>query len=432
MKRLTIFWLILFWTQAAWAGPVRLDAALSKPILAAGQKQTVFLKVGLTGVKPDKPGSRIPANIAIVLDRSGSMAGEKLDAARGAAIDAIRRLSRDDIVSVVTYDDTVEVLVPATRLTDPESVIAKVRQIGWGNTTALFAGVSKGSEELHKFMARDRVSRMVLLSDGLANVGPSSPSDLQELGTSLGREGIGVTTIGLGLDYNEDLMAKLAAASNGRHYFVREPAELARAFDKEFGDVMTIVAQEVRLEIKCADGVRPVRVLGRGGDVRGQSVRLDFNQLYSDFERSAAIELEVPAGEARQAREVASVSVDFSNMQTRAREKLSNSVGVRFTDSAAEADRSENRDVMILVVEQIGAEQNMMATELRDKGEIDKARQLLLSNSGYLYDNSVRYNSELLNQQYLSNKSDAANLSPEQWRAQRKKMQQAHGWYTIK
>ncbi len=431
MKKLRMLILMAVLAQTTWAGPIRLSAAMSKPLVPAGKKETVYIKIGLTGVKPDKSHGRAAANIAIVLDKSGSMAGDKIRDARQAAIDAIRRLNRDDIVSVVTYDSTVEVVIPATRLTDPEEVIGKIRRIEAGGSTALFAGVSKGAGELRKFKDLDRVNRMVLLSDGLANIGPSSTSDLAELGQSLGREGIGVTTIGLGLDYNEDLMSKLAATSNGRHYFAKESADLARLFDKEFGDVMTIVAQEVEVEIRCANGVRPVRVLGRGGQIRGQSVKVDINQLYSDHERYIVLEMEVPAGDKGRAVEAATVTVNYDDMQTRRREHINGSAGLRYTDSAAEVERNENRDVMVSVVDLLGAERNMLANELRDRGDIEGARKALLYNAKYLEENAKRYDSEGLKKASSQNVIDSRNLGADRYQEQRKQMRQYQSWSTM-
>jgi len=192
---------------AASAQQVAVDAAMSQSIILAGEKQTAYLRVAMTGFEVEE-ADRTPVNVAIVLDKSGSMTGEKIEHAKEAAIMAIRRLRKDDIVSVVVYDTTVNVLVPATKLSNKESIANTIRSIKSGGNTALFAGVSRGANEVRKFLAKNRVNRVILLSDGLANVGPSAPSDLAELGDSLGREGISVTTIGLGLGYNEDLMTR--------------------------------------------------------------------------------------------------------------------------------------------------------------------------------------------------------------------------------
>lgn len=117
-------------------------------------------------------------NIAIVLDKARSMQGSKIEEARRGAIEAVKRLGPNDIVSVITYDSTVQVLVPATKLTDKAAVCQKISQIKAGGRTALFAGVSKGAVEVRKFLDKERVNRVVLLSDGKANIGASSPSEL--------------------------------------------------------------------------------------------------------------------------------------------------------------------------------------------------------------------------------------------------------------
>ena len=135
----------------------------------------------------------------------------------------------------------------------------------------------------------------MLLSDGLANVGPSSPGELGELGASFAREGLTVTAIGFGAGYNEDLMTQLAARSDGRHAFIERPSELAALFRDELGMMMAVVAQKVTIDIPCDPGVKPVRVLGRPGVIAGQKVSLDLSQLYAGEEKYVLLEIEVPA-----------------------------------------------------------------------------------------------------------------------------------------
>ena len=155
------------------AEQMKIDVALAKPYLMAGQKQTSFLRVGLTGLPIDAT-RRTPVNLAIVLDKSGSMQGDKLRKAKDAALASIDRLGPNDIVSVVAYDHTVEVLVPATKISDRAALRTAIERLSAGGNTALFAGVSKGAAEVRKFVDRQRVNRIILLSDGQANLGPSS------------------------------------------------------------------------------------------------------------------------------------------------------------------------------------------------------------------------------------------------------------------
>src|SRR5690606_7337943 len=113
------------------------------------------------------------------------------------------------------------------------------------------------------------VNRVILLSDGLANVGPSSPEELGRLGTALVRDGISVTTIGLGLGFNEDLMTRLARCSDGNTYFVEHSGDLPGIFASELGDVLNVVARQVTIEIEFPSGVRPLNFVGRDGMIRG-------------------------------------------------------------------------------------------------------------------------------------------------------------------
>ncbi len=408
------------------AQQVAVDAAMNQSVFLAGEKQTAYLRVAMTGFDVEDAG-RTPVNVAIVLDKSGSMTGEKIQHAKEAAIMAIQRLHKDDIVSFVVYDTTVNVLVPATRLTNKESVIETVRSINAGGSTALFAGVSRGANEVRKFLAKNRVNRVILLSDGLANVGPSAPSDLAELGESLGREGISVSTIGLGLGYNEDLMTQLAMRSDGNHLFAETPTELAGVFDAEFGDVLAVVAQDVVVTIDFDGNVRPVRGLGREVDIAGQRATARLNQLYGGQMKYVLVEVELPAYAAEallrsSATPVAAVEVAYANMHTESPDHIRKQVAVRLTAEPDEAQQSLDKEIMASTVEQIALEKNRWALRLRDEGKIDEARAALLSNREFLSSNAIVLDNEQLKAQAELNEMDAQNLDPEVWNRQRKLM----------
>jgi len=278
---------------------------------------------------------------------------------------------------------------------------------------------------MRKFLCDNRVSRLVLLSDGLANVGPQSPCQLGKLGTSLIKDGISVTTIGLGLGYNEDLMTQLAYKSDGSHYFAESASELAGVFDSEFGRALSVVAQEVQIDIKCEKGIRPVRLLGRDGQIKGGNVSVFINHLYSEHKKYFILEVEVPECSESQTKKIATVNVSYDNMKTKATDKLSSTLQVSLTSSQEQVEKQINSDVMVDVVEQLATERNELATTLRDKGKTKEARQILEENTIYLKSNAARYNSKKLEEYGEQNYEDSKNLDEFHWNRQRKSMRQS-------
>lgn len=410
--------------QLAEAKQIKVDAAMGTPVMLAGQKQKAFLRVAMTAFELEGK-QRAPVNVALVLDRSGSMSGQKIEQAKDAAIAALDQLNSDDIVSVVAYDDTVRILVSATKLSARESIYQAIRNLQPGNSTALFAGVSRGASEVRKFLDRERVNRIILLSDGLANVGPSSPGELAELGTSLVREGISVTTVGLGLDYNEDLMTELATKSDGNHMFAEQATDLRSIFACELGEVLSVVAKDVKVRIQCPEGIRPVRSVGREADIAGQTVSLNLNQLYGGQMKYLVLEVEVPAGAAGQELNVASVDVSYTDVETGATDNLRSSLGVTFTDSQQAVDARLNSKVMAAAAYQVAVERNILAMQLRDAGQIEEGRRLLESNVVYLDETAKRYNSQELERYRKENDAAVINWDDNgTWSQTRKQMRE--------
>jgi Ca-activated chloride channel family protein len=364
-------------SRHAHASQVGLQVGVSNPTMLAGEKETNYVRIALTGFDLPDAGVRPPVNVAIVIDTSGSMSGQKIVQARKAAIAAVNRLKDSDIVSVVLYASSAQVLVPATKATDRADIIRKIETVTADGSTALFAGVSKGAAEVRKFLDSQSVNRVILLSDGKANVGPKSPRELERLGASLVKEGISVSTLGLGLNYNEDLMSGLAAAGSGNHIFIEEADDLIAVFNSEFNDLMSVVAGAFRIEATVAGGVRPVRVLGTKADISGQRIHIPLAQLYARQQRYFVVEVEVDEGEADTARPLLSVAIQYMNMVTETTDKLTSSVDVRFSESLEAVQNDRDPETYAACAVQIANERNVMATALRDSGQVEEAKKLL-------------------------------------------------------
>ena len=414
------------------AHSVQIDTSLGQSAVIPGKTKSVFLRINLEGIRPVHEVERTPVNVGIVIDRSGSMRGEKLRRAKEAAIMAINRLSRHDVAAIVAYNHQVDVVVPATRVAGHGEMEGDIRYLKAGGRTALYAGTRQGVQEVRKFLADNYVNRVILLSDGLANVGPSTPEALARLGREVVQSGISVTTIGLGLGYNEDLMAKLAYNSDGNHAFVENAHDLVKVFNQEFGDVLSVVAQDVIIEIYCGNGFRPMRVLGREARITGDKISLRLNQLYGAQNKYVVVELEVPAGGAEGDTTIADVTVNYRGMAKGRKNKLRSSVRANLTRSDDHARSSINKEVMSDVTVQVANEVSEQAVSLRDKGDVEGARRLLESNADKLEAGASLYSSPQLRELGRKNRVDAATIAkPGSWNKHRKSLRaRQHGLKT--
>jgi Ca-activated chloride channel family protein len=353
------------------------------------------------------------------------MKGERIAQAKEAALMAAERLGDADIMGVVTYSDNAYVLSPAARLRDTDRVRAAIRNIEADGRTALYAGVSQGIRELRPFVDPYKVNRIILLSDGLANVGPSSPQELEALGREAAQAGITVTTIGLGLGYNEDLMTRLALASDGNHAFVERPQDLVKIFNEEFGDVLAAVGSDVEIIIECPDGFEPVRVLGRQAQVEKDRVHLKLNQVYGKQEKYVVVELRVSEKRAHGSAEAAKVAVNYTDLATKRRASVDGRAELRFSRSPEEVKAGVNKDVTAAVATQIATESNEKAVSLRDSGKTEEAKKVLRENADYLNkqaDNLPPAAAAPLRELSKKNSNDAENLSGREWERTRKAM----------
>jgi Ca-activated chloride channel family protein len=390
---------------------VRLRIELDRPVLVAERPEKAIVKVALDGARLAHVEKRAPINLVLVLDRSGSMAGDKMEKAKAAALEAVRRLAADDIFSLVTFDHEVETLIPAMRVGDCRNAEARIRSIYPRGNTAIYAGVTEGVAELRKNLEDRRYThRVLLLSDGLANKGPSTPNDFARLGQSLMREHISVSTIGLGLDYNEDLMTRLAGKSDGNTYFVASSADLPAIFNAELGDVLSVVARRVIVTIDFPAGVRPLSFVGREGSIHGQTAVFELNQLYGGQEKFALVEVEVASSRAGQEREVAKANVVFEDAATQRSVTVVARGSARFSAAEAEVIAAANRQVQTDYAVNITALAKDQAVSLVDANRRDAAAQELRQRNLELEVMARTYSNSAVMKVTVDNKKEADRL----------------------
>ena len=360
---------------------VSVVVAPERKVLASDRPETAVVKVGLTGAALPA-GDRPAVNLALVLDRSGSMGGDRIAKAREAAIAAVNRLDERDYVSVVVFDDRIDVLAGAQTASESNkaAIVEKLRTVEARGSTAIFGGVSAGASEIRKNLARKLVNRIVLLSDGEANVGPSSPEELGLLGASLVKEGVSVSTLGVGLGYNENLMAALATRSDGNTYFIENGGDIPRIFDAELGDAFQVAARDVKLSVRFRDAF-PVELIGRDGRIEDGVVTVDFNQIYSRQEKYVLVRTEFPVGKDGETREFAAAEVSWVLPGSDAAGSAAATGSIAFSADAKKVAASADAKVLVQSVKTQNALRTSRALELNKAGRYEDASRLMHSNA---------------------------------------------------
>ena len=416
--------------------PLAVEARLGQAVMKAGETQRNFLRVAVGGCEREKT-NRTPVNVAFVIDRSGSMQGSRIAQAREAAIMAVKRLDPDDIAAVVIFDNHVETLVPARKVTDQALFADRIRQVGPRGSTAIYGGVMQGASEVRTFKDNRRLNRVVLLSDGLANVGPRSVAEFETLGRGLLAEGISVSTIGLGLGYNEDLMLKLARASDGNHAFAGDAAALIPIFNREFNDVLASCAQMVSIDVELQPGVRLVRALSRDGSIDGQHATFRMNQVYQATEHYVLLEIEIDKqvatagtdGDKSSGKDLGRVRVAYTAPHDGSQHTLDADIRGSFSESRAAVSASRDLRVLEAAIEQTTRERTREAIALRDQGKVEQAQALFRQNLAEItaYTAGMAKPSERMQQltsEYGAIANAPAALAPAAWGRQRKMLRQ--------
>lgn len=404
---------------------VRLDVRPVQPVLEASERrQRTTIQISLEGLVPEQRAARkAPLNLALVLDRSGSMSGDKIENVRRAALDIIDRMGPTDILSIVAYDDNIDVLLPAAPVVDRDALRSRILGLEPGGSTALFGGVSQGLAQARKFKGEGRSTRLILVSDGQANVGPSSVSELAALGRTAARQGIPVSTIGLGEGYNEDLMQQLAQASDGNHDFAERGADLARIFDRELGDAQEIVATDLVVKLRCPEGVRPVRVLDREAEIRGQELSIRWNQLSAGQKKILLVEVEVPAGADGARAGLGDVTASVKERASGQARSATGRAEVGYSRDRVAAASSVDRVAKVAVVRATANENLKKAIQLRDEGKNTAAKAVLEENATSLGAAARELNAPSLQQDADMAKGAIGSIDDEaEWGKERKSL----------
>lgn len=272
---------------------------LSHNLVQAQGASHLFVLVKITAPRVEEK-KRTPLNLALVLDRSGSMAGDKLKFAIHAAKFLVSQLSPQDFFSVVKFDDQVNTIYPAQHITNKDNLKQIIDGIVEGGSTNLSGGWLAGSQEILKNLGGKQVNRIILLTDGQANQGITAKPELVKIAAELAAKNVSTSAIGFGKDFDENLLMGIGEAGRGNFHYIDSPEKAPRVFSEELSELLTLFAQNLVMTISPSEQVSytgvhhdyPVSVNNKG------EAKIELGDIYSADEKVVLLEFIMPAAKA--------------------------------------------------------------------------------------------------------------------------------------
>ncbi len=276
-----------------------ISARADRRLIRANGKSERFVLVELTAPPATQDRQRPPVNLAFVLDRSGSMAGAKIELAKRAVEEAIARLDTRDRFSIVVYDEVIDVVVESTQASAEarRNATARLATVDARGSTNLGEGWLRGCEQVAAHLAREGVDRCLLLTDGLANVGITDADELARHASELRARGVSTSTFGVGNDFDERLLQAMADAGGGHFYYIADAAQIRDHIASEVGETLEVVVREAELEVIVGEGVQVEAISPQPVQARGSRTVVTLGDLVADQALQIVLRLTFPYGD---------------------------------------------------------------------------------------------------------------------------------------
>jgi Ca-activated chloride channel family protein len=334
--------------------------------------------VGVWIDAPSHPGAiavQVPIALSLVIDTSGSMEGEKIANARMAAASMLETLSDGDVVSVYAFSNGATEIAPPT-VVDPTSraaLMARVQGLVATGGTNMWDGLRAAQAVLAQTPATHSVRRLVLISDGHANIGPSDTASMQNLAANGTEWGIQVSAIGVGLDYDERLLAVLAVQSSGRVYHLQHPAQMAEILREELQLLAQTIGTDAVVEIAPASGVEFLGVESLGATLEEGRVRVPIGALHAGQRREILVRARIDTS-AVGARELGQARLQYRDAtEGRAVQDRTVALAYEVTDDRSAVEASAAPRVTAMVAARRATEAQLQAAAALERGDVDVA-----------------------------------------------------------
>jgi Ca-activated chloride channel homolog len=357
---------------------MQLSLRTDRRLLRAGARSTRYLMISLTAPVAAPRAGRLPVNVGIVLDRSGSMDGErKFALAREAVEQSLRMLRPEDRFTLVVYDGEVDILVASSRASRESKRLAvqRLADVCPRGSTNLHGGWTIGAGELAAHLTAESVNRILLLTDGLANEGLTEPALLAAQAAEFRRCGIATSTFGVGEDFDERLLRDIAHEGGGQFYFIETPRQIPDLLTSELGEALEVVVRGAALRIALPAGAE-AELLNRYRFSRADGdneLHVELGDLTSGQEASVVVRVKFAAGADRDEAAIQAGVTSGEPMRQEADGEIRWTYATHAENDVQPRDRDVDREVAALYAARARAE----ATEANRHGDFGRARRVL-------------------------------------------------------
>ncbi len=391
---LLTFCLLALVSTSAMAQGLSVQSRVSHPYLPANKHSDIAATIRVDGGEAFGDDKRAPLNLSLVIDRSTSMSGGKLEQAKAASDKLIEMLSPTDRLSIVSYGSDVTVESESLLATDTNKQVLRgvVKQVALRGGTNLSGGYSKGLELTERHLSQDSINRVIVLSDGIANEGIVSVPALGRLAQNGLAKGVTLTTLGIGLNFNEVLMTRMAREGAGNYYFVEDEKALASIFLKEWNGLASAVAKNAKVTIELAPGVELKKLHGFSYKAKRNTVTVPLAAFFAHQRKDILLELAVSTA-ATGDKKVADVVVRWTDPLDQKRKSRSATLASHVTTDASLLKKVDSK--VLARVEQLRVSETLdEAMAEFDKGNRKQAVKLIQEQRASMNKNKVRYDFE--------------------------------------
>ena len=351
-------------------GDARIGGSPIRTEVRIGDDGTTWVGVWVDAPTVQGQSVRPPMDVALVIDTSGSMAGDKMRNARMAASSLVETLQNGDIVSLYAFSNQVMELAPPTQLRPDNrgGMMQAIARLEAGGGTAMYAGVEAGLARLSQAPSSHPVRRVVLISDGQANIGPSDPGSFGQLAARYSEFGAQVSAIGVGLDYDESTLGQLAVRSAGRLYHLEQPSQMASILEQEINLLSRTVATNAMIEVVPAPGVFLIEADTMGARLENGHLIVPLGSLYGGQQREVLFRARVPTARLG-AQPLADVRFRYGSASDASPRGQTAQLRYDVMPSGRALSRPENARVAAMVASHDAAQAQLAAATMLNQGQ---------------------------------------------------------------